>query len=109
MIGLLRQLAAMLAVIALLAAPLSEVGVNVSSAMGHSMSAAQSLSAASEMTCKACGQSAARSTVCSANPCALFGILAETAIAAEKGQSAFFIVQSVAPEERALTPPTPPA
>ena len=99
----------MLAMVALLAVPLSHTAVSGTFPMGHSMVAAESLSADSNMNCKACDQLPVGSTVCPASYCAILGILAHMAVAVDINRSSFSIVQAVAPQQHKLTPPTPPA
>ena len=109
MTGFLRRLGVIVAMLALLAVPLSEAAIAMPPMMDTSTSTGRVLDTGSKMNSKVCGQRSAGSAVCSANSCAIFGILADTAIALEPGQLAFLVMQAVAPKEFALTPPIPPA
>ena len=95
--------------IAMLTIPLSEAAVAMPPMMTGSANTGQVLDIGGKMNCKACGQATTGSAVCTANSCAIFGILADTAVAVEMGQPTFFVVQAVVPKEFALTPSTPPA
>ena len=105
---LLRRLVAVLAMIAVLAVPLSGTAVHRSLPMGNFTGAAQSLGADEGMRCEACNQLPA-SSVCPAGPCAILEILTNVAVVIETGRPSFSVVQADLLQQLDLTPPTPPA
>ena len=105
---LLRRLVAVLAMIAVLAVPLSGTAVHRSMPMGNFMGAADALGADDGLNCEACNQLPA-SSVCPAGPCAILGILTNVVVVIESGRPSFFTVQADLLQQLDLTPPTPPA
>ena len=105
---LLRRVVAVLAMIAVLAVPLSGTAAHRSMPIDDFMSDVEAIGADGGMDCKACNQMPAGSA-CPASPCAILGILTYVSVVIKSGRPSFFTVQADLLQQLNLVPPTPPA